>query len=561
MASSSSITLSIGGVDFVLQPDVNKDSSRLKIDKLSGEGATVHLNNFCGVLRVVRNENGLFSQHGSQLDDNSLANEVENVPSPQVEKDVLGNKQPDPKGQTKLNFRRQSATSATLPSLDNRLKTHPAQTASRPQNDVSHTSKRKHEAGQDSTVVEKKMRPQTKATEEKSADTVSYGKSEAAGGNLHDKPDIFGDLKNSSLGQTMPSQDNESYALSADSSIGKLIPANKRNAKEIVPHGRWGQTMTMIDHRRLVVYGGQTMTGSSPETLSDLYIYDILDKTWSKPINCDGVARTWHSANFLPERQLLLCFGGEILDQKKGKMVTTDQVSVLDSEIMLWYPPSCSGDIPSGRSGHASCVLSSKLVIFGGVRNGRWLNSLSTLDTNRWRWSTIKATGDAPKPRSYATSTPCDNGSKIVIFGGNNAEECFNTLHVLEMASGGWTWSHPSTTGPKPLPRTGHTATLLNDGTTLMIYGGWDPNDEAESDLIFADSFLLDTCTWTWRKGPKAKFEKANSVTATNGGAARVGHSSVLAPCKDGLQVLSWGGRVPGNQFTNDFQSLKTKLL
>lgn len=286
MASSSSITLSIGGVDFVLQPDVNKDSSRLKIDKLSGEGATVHLNNFCGVLRVVRNENGLFSQHGSQLDDNSLANEVENVPSPQVEKDVLGNKQPDPKGQTKLNFRRQSATSATLPSLDNRLKTHPAQTASRPQNDVSHTSKRKHEAGQDSTVVEKKMRPQTKATEEKSADTVSYGKSEAAGGNLHDKPDIFGDLKNSSLGQTMPSQDNESYALSADSSIGKLIPANKRNAKEIVPHGRWGQTMTMIDHRRLVVYGGQTMTGSSPETLSDLYIYDILDK----------VRAVWHSS-------------------------------------------------------------------------------------------------------------------------------------------------------------------------------------------------------------------------------------------------------------------------
>ncbi|EJK46599.1 hypothetical protein THAOC_34721, partial [Thalassiosira oceanica] len=56
---------------------------------------------------------------------------------------------------------------------------------------------------------------------------------------------------------------------------------------------------------------------------------------------------------------------------------------------------------------------------------------------------------------------------------------------------------------------------------------------------------------------------RAQSVLATDGqgGAARVGHSSVLAPCKDGLQVLSWGGRVPGNQFTNDFQSLKTKLL
>lgn len=66
-------------------------------------------------------------------------------------------------------------------------------------------------------------------------------------------------------------------------------------------------------------------------------------------MNCDGVARTWHSANFLPERQLLLCFGGEKLDEKNGKLVTTDEVMVLDTEIMLWYPPQVSGQKPSGR--------------------------------------------------------------------------------------------------------------------------------------------------------------------------------------------------------------------
>ena len=121
------------------------------------------------------------------------------------------------------------------------------------------------------------MRSQLKATQEKSPDAV-HDKSEAAGVTLNDRSDIFLQEENLSLGQTLPSQDNESYALSADSSVGKLVPASKRNAKEIVPHGRWGQTMTMIDHRRLVVYGGQTMKGSSPETLADLYIYDILDK-------------------------------------------------------------------------------------------------------------------------------------------------------------------------------------------------------------------------------------------------------------------------------------------
>ena len=289
-AMASSITLSIGGVDFVLQPVGNKETSSktaLQIDKLSDEGATVHLNNFSGVLRVVRNDNGLSragtdlldSQNdrpgvGSQLDDSSLANEVENVPSPQgspEKDDVLGNEQPDqPKGQTKLNFRRtrqqQSETSGS-------------------QKDSS-PSKRKYE-DQDSLVVEKKMKPQMKAIE--GFDPILHDKSEAVAdgklaADLHDKSDIFGDLqeqKNPSLGQTMPSQDNESYALSAlsaDSSIGKLIPASKTNAKEVVPCARWGQTMTMIDHRRLVVYGGHTMKGSSPETLADLYIYDILDK-------------------------------------------------------------------------------------------------------------------------------------------------------------------------------------------------------------------------------------------------------------------------------------------
>lgn len=59
--------------------------------------------------------------------------------------------------------------------------------------------------------------------------------------------------------------------------------------------------------------------------------------------------------------------------------------------------------LQSGRGGHASCVLpqGNELVVFGGVKNGKWLNSVSILDTNRWVWSTIKAVGDAPRPRSY----------------------------------------------------------------------------------------------------------------------------------------------------------------
>ena len=78
-----------------------------------------------------------------------------------------------------------------------------------------------------------------------------------------------------------------------------------------------------------------------------------------------------------------------------------------------------------------------------------------------------------------------------------------------------------------------------------MIYGGWDPNTEVENgdDMMFGDSYLLDTKTWSWRTGPKPRYEGASS--STNGGPERVGHSAVLAPGgKHGVQVLVFGGRV-----------------
>lgn len=144
------------------------------------------------------------------------------------------------------------------------------------------------------------------------------------------------------LGQTIPSQDDMSSKGGDDFATGASIGNeqavlvsninNKSVQGTVAPCRRWGQTMTMIDHRRLIVYGGQTIEKGSAKPLADLFVYDMSDGEWTQPINCDGIARTWHTANFLPDRQLLLCFGGEVLDETTGKLVTTDQVMVLDTE-------------------------------------------------------------------------------------------------------------------------------------------------------------------------------------------------------------------------------------
>ena len=80
--------------------------------------------------------------------------------------------------------------------------------------------------------------------------------------------------------------------------------------------------------------------------------------------------------------------------------------------------------------------------------------------------------------------------------------------------------------------------------------------DKNGDDLIFGDSFLLDTKTWTWSQGPQPKFEPSKNSAATNGGPNRVGHSAVLAPGSSGVQVLAFGGRLQESEFAGDFQSL-----
>jgi hypothetical protein len=52
------------------------------------------------------------------------------------------------------------------------------------------------------------------------------------------------------------------------------------------PCSRWGHTMTAVGNDRVVLYGGQTFDDTTlfPNTLSDMYIYDLKKNLWFKPL-------------------------------------------------------------------------------------------------------------------------------------------------------------------------------------------------------------------------------------------------------------------------------------
>jgi hypothetical protein len=339
---------------------------------------------------------------------------------------------------------------------------------------------------------------------------------------------------------------------------GLVVSTSKRcTVAHPPPTARWGHTWTPIGNNRVLLYGGQTWDPQTnqPITLNDVYVYDLQQKMWCKPFSAgqSGKPRQWHTSTYLPSRQLLISFGGEAIQGTKTN--TVNEFMVLDTEIMIWYPPAVSGDVPTARSGHTATVLGNReLVVFGGVRAGgsKWLNSVSVLNIEAWKWSTPRILGAAPPPRSYHSATPIQNDAKIVIFGGNNADQCFDTIHVLEKLhleqQPQWKWSHPTATGTKPKPRTGHSATLLADGKTICIYGGWDPNEDGnnnddDEEMMFDDCYLLDTEQWQWRIAPFCGKTKL------------VGHATVLDPNDDNVVVL--GGRIPGDRFTGDLFQLQ----
>jgi hypothetical protein len=106
------------------------------------------------------------------------------------------------------------------------------------------------------------------------------------------------------------------------------------------PPARWGHTMTRVEKNRILVYGGASYDANGdPIILSDVHVYDPKNGgSWHAPINCRGEARQWHSSTYIPGRQQIIAFGGEQTNNK-GKTITSDTLRVLDTEIMLWYPP------------------------------------------------------------------------------------------------------------------------------------------------------------------------------------------------------------------------------
>ncbi|KAH8813329.1 hypothetical protein F5884DRAFT_673026 [Xylogone sp. PMI_703] len=251
-------------------------------------------------------------------------------------------------------------------------------------------------------------------------------------------------------------------------------------------------TTTLIGSN-IYVFGGC----DSRSCFNELYVLDADAFYWSSPYVCGEIPVPLRAMTCTAVGKKLIVFGGG-----DGPAYYND-VYVLDTVNFRWSKPRIGGDsIPSTRRAHTACLYKSGIYVFGGGDGARALNDVWRLDVsdiNKMSWKLISSPSNPsddngrtdamslkPKARGYHTANMV--GSKLIIFGGSDGEECFNDVWVFDVETRIW---RPVNI-PIAYPRLSHTATIV--GSYLFVIGGHDGSEYTNEVL------LLNLVTMVWDK-------------------------------------------------------------
>ncbi|XP_077476986.1 uncharacterized protein LOC144089735 isoform X1 [Stigmatopora argus] len=190
-------------------------------------------------------------------------------------------------------------------------------------------------------------------------------------------------------------------------------------------------------------------------------------KTADREVSVRPSAR-WTHTMCLTDPDTAILIGGETSHQTSCK----DSLWKLELDNDFWYPMSAStsGPAPPCARGHSVTYdpESKSIFVYGGLKEGQCYSQLHILNTLTWKWKLVTAKGNVPY---LAYHSAAFYKKELFVFGGthqNEEKSCSNALYIFNPEFE--LWYKPIVEGDKPLPRFGHTATLLSQN--LIIFGG-----------------------------------------------------------------------------------------
>uniref|UniRef100_A0A8C3BRE7 GOLD domain-containing protein n=1 Tax=Cairina moschata TaxID=8855 RepID=A0A8C3BRE7_CAIMO len=194
----------------------------------------------------------------------------------------------------------------------------------------------------------------------------------------------------------------------------------------------------------------------------------------------------WRHAMCLSDPAMAVLVGGEGVDQRSCK----DALWKLEVDSDFWLPVGLQQEnaMPSCLHGHTATYDpdTKRIYVFGGIKEDKDYSSIYILDTVTWKWLPVAAKGRMPMLTYHSTTI---YRKELFVFGGTSHKTasqtvgpCSNVLYVFNPEHE--IWYQPISEGEKPLPRFGHSATLLKN--KLLIFGG------QRTSLYFSDMHILD---------------------------------------------------------------------
>ncbi|KAK3778992.1 hypothetical protein RRG08_034250 [Elysia crispata] len=246
-----------------------------------------------------------------------------------------------------------------------------------------------------------------------------------------------------------------------------------------------------------------------------------LNQTNGKPTRCVDLSyrvpkpsSRWGHTMTHVNSELAVLIGGQ-----SDKSLSKDSIWFLHPEMRTWKCPDVAveGIKPEYRIGHTATYDPTMrcIYVYGGSKNAKWFHDVHMFDLDEQKWTLVKTEGKAPT-RAYHSSTL--HRHELWVFGGvfpcpdPQPDGCDNEIHIFSPVD--QSWYKPIVMGEKPRPRSGHSATLIND--MLVIFGGWD------FPYCYNDLFVLDLTTVEWSepkilgKPPKPRSWHASVAVANN---------------------------------------------
>lgn len=226
--------------------------------------------------------------------------------------------------------------------------------------------------------------------------------------------------------------------------------------------------------------------------------------------------------------RVMLVFGG---DTKINEDDQQDSgLYVLDLRTQEWTGvPVATG--PSGRYGHAACLLGGCFYVHGGHVDGRNLDDLWSFDirqlgqdtpNGQYKWERVSYSTPAPLARTGHTLVPYRN--KLYLFGGTDGDYHYNDSWSFDVATGAWT--ELECIGYIPIPREGHAAAIVDD--VIYVFGGRDVHGKDLGDLA---AFRISNQRWYMfqNMGPTPMAKSGHSLCAAHGKVFVIGGESNLS--------------------------------